>query len=86
MLKTEQKSEFIQAFKNLQQINNIEFGEEESIHRLLTQVAETLVNQSVDHDSTFECRKYKNYLLKTQIQQDKIKARELTILHTGFNR
>ena len=86
MLKTEQKSEFIQAFKNLQQINNIEFGEEESIHRLLTQVAETLFNQNVDHDSTFECRKYKNDLLKTQIQNDRIKALELTILHTGYNR
>ena len=86
MLKTEQKSEFIQTFKNLQQINNIEFCEEESIHRLLTQVAETLFNQNVDHDSTFECRKYKNYLLKTQIQNDRIKALELTILHTGYNR
>ncbi len=86
MLKTEQKSEFIQTFKNLQHINNIEFGEEESIHRLLTQVAEILANQSVDHNSTFEYRKYKNYLLKTQIQADKIKARELIILHTGFNR
>jgi len=86
MLKTEQKSEFIQAFKNLQQINNIEFGEEESIHKLLTQVAETLVSQSVDHDSTFECKKYKNYLLETQIQNDRIKALELTILHTGYNR
>ncbi len=83
MLKIELKSEFIKAFKNLQQIKNIEFTEEESINRLLTQVAETLVHQSVDHDSTFECRKYKNYLLKTQIQKERIKALELAILHTG---
>ena len=73
-LKNEYKRMFVQSFKNVKTITNVEFADEERIIKILDQLAETLFDCNFGENKCPGYKIYQNYRIKKELEKEKNNA------------
>lgn len=74
-----EKKDIVRQFDAVKQLFDYKFLEEESLSKLVDQLAENMY----EHVSVEENQDYLNYKLNKQLKKERDKARGLVVLHRG---
>ena len=81
--RTEQKDVFIKSFKNLKNLYDLDFLEEEQLSKIINQVAEILFEGEIRYQNDHSKHIYMNGKIERQLRREKDYAFRMILLHKG---
>ena len=79
----DQKETFIQSFKNLKNLYDYDFIEEEQLSKIINQIAEILFEGEIKSQQRHSMQVYENDKIKRQLRKERDRAVNMFILHKG---
>ncbi len=79
----EQKEVFIKSFKNLKNLYNFDFIEEEQLSKIINQIAEVLFEGETKSQNNHSIQIYNNDILERQLRRERDHAINMITLHKG---
>ena len=79
----DQKETFIQSFKNLKNLYDYDFIEEEQLSKIINQIAEILFEGEIKSQQHHSMQVYENDKIKRQLRKERDRAVNMFILHKG---
>ena len=79
----EQKDVFIKSFKNLKNLYDFDFLEEEQLSKIINQIAELLYEGEIKSQNDHSKQIYLNDKIKRQLRRERDHAINMIMLHRG---
>ncbi len=79
----EQKDVFIKSFKNLKNLYDYDFIEEEQLSKIINQIAEVLFEGEIKSQNDHSKQIYMNDKIERQLRRERDQAINMIMLHKG---